>query len=97
MKKLVFILALIVVAFAVLLPFASTTPDGLETLTAEAAENQQQPAWNGLIAEYSLALGNPYVSTLAAGLLGTGIVLAASYALGVTMTHKKQNETPQAI
>jgi pyruvate/2-oxoacid:ferredoxin oxidoreductase beta subunit len=96
MKKLILIGALIVVAFAVLLPFASKTPDGLQTLTAESG-SQQQPVWNGLIAEYSIALGNPYVSTLAAGLLGTGIVLAASYALGSTMTQKKQSETPEPI
>jgi hypothetical protein len=95
MKKLILIAALIMIAFAVLLPFASKTRDGLQTLTDNTG-NQQQPAWNGLMAEYSVALGDPYLSTLVAGLLGTGLVLAASFALGSTMAQKKPQKTAAA-
>ena len=96
MKKLIPIVAAIMVAFAILLPFASKTPDGLQTLT-ENSGNQQQPMWNGIMANYSVAFADPYVSTLIAGLFGTGIVLAASFALGATMTQKKKAEATEKI
>jgi cobalt/nickel transport system permease protein len=96
MKKLILIVAAIMVAFAVLLPFASKTPDGLQTLT-ENSGSQQQPMWNGIMANYSVAFADPYVSTLVAGLFGTGMVLLASFALGATMTQKKKSEAPKKI
>ncbi len=76
------------VIFAVLLPFASKNPDGLQTLT-ESSGKQQQPFWNGLIADYQIAIANPYVSFLVAGVLGVGIVLLTSFALGKTLTNKR--------
>jgi cobalt/nickel transport system permease protein len=96
MKKLILIVAAIMVAFAILLPFASKTPDGLETLT-ENSGNQQQPMWNGIMANYSVTFADPYISTLIAGLFGTGMVLLASFALGATMAQKKKSETPKKI
>jgi uncharacterized membrane protein YciS (DUF1049 family) len=96
MKKVFLIAALLIVTFAVMLPFASKTPDGLETLT-ENSGNQQQPIWNGLIANYSIALSDPYISTLIAGLFGIGIVFTASFALGATLTQKKKNKITEKI
>jgi hypothetical protein len=89
MKKLILVVAALMVAFAVLLPFASKTPDGLQELTQNSG-NSQQPAWGGLMANYSVALSDPYVSTLVAGLLGVGIVLLASFALSATLSQKKE-------
>ena len=96
MKKIIFAVAALMVTFAVLLPFASKTPDGLETLTQNSG-NQQQPAWNGLVANYSVALSDPYVSKLVAGLLGVGIVLLASLALGATLSQKKKPKSANKI
>jgi cobalt/nickel transport system permease protein len=96
MKKLILVVAAIMVVFAVMLPFASKTPDGLQKLTASSG-NQQQPVWKGLMANYSVAFADPYVSVLVAGLLGTGIVLGASFALGSAMTQKKRSERPDKI
>jgi hypothetical protein len=96
MKKTILIVAALIVAFAVLLPFASKTPDGLQALTENSA-SQQRPIWNGLMAEYSVALADPYMSTLAAGLLGVGIVLAAGFALGTTLTQKKSSSTGEQL
>ena len=95
MKKLILIVAAIMVAFAVLLPFASKNPDGLQSMVANSAQQgqQQQPMWNGLMANYSVAFANPYVSMLVAGLFGVGVVLVASFALGATMTQRKKTET----
>lgn len=96
MKKIILVAASIVVALAVLLPFASRTPDGLQTLANNNAK-QEQPIWNGLMAEYTIAMGNPYLSTLVAGLLGTGIVLAAGFALGSATTDKKRGKVAETI
>ena len=90
MKRLLLILALTAIVFAVLLPFASTTPDGLQKLTTDAG-NQQQPIWRGVMANYSVALGDPYISTLAAGLLGIGIVATSAFAVGSFKSQKKSN------
>ena len=89
MKKFFLIVAAIIVALAVLLPFASKTPDGMQTLAATSG-NQQQPVWSGLMANYSIALADPYFSLLIAGLFGTGIVLVVSFGLGVTLARKKK-------
>ncbi|MFB3888005.1 MAG: PDGLE domain-containing protein [Candidatus Bathyarchaeia archaeon] len=89
MKKLLLLVGALMVAFAVLLPFASKTPDGLETLTEDAG-NQQGPVWNGLLADYSAALADPYVSTLVAGLLGTALVLVVGFGLGKSLTTKNK-------
>jgi hypothetical protein len=93
-KKAILAVAALMVALAVLLPFASKTPDGLETLTENSA-TQQESAWNGLMANYSAALGDPYVSTLVAGLFGVGIVLIAGFALGSAA--QKKAKAPQKI
>ena len=89
MKKLILIVAALIVAFAVLLPFTSKTPDGLQTLTENSASQQQQPIWKGLMTEYSVVLADPYISALVAGLLGVGIVLTTGFVLGTTLAQKK--------
>jgi len=59
-----------------------------ETLKVVEAE----PIWNGLMPDYTLpTIENPYLSTLAAGLLGIIIVSAVAYALGNLMS--KVNKT----
>jgi len=88
MKKLILVLAFTVVVFAVLLPFVSRTPDGVQKLTADSG-SQQQPVWHGLMKDYSIGLGDPYVSTLVAGLVGTGIVLAGAFVLASVASKKK--------
>ncbi len=89
MKKLILVVALLLLALVVLLPFASKTPDGLQTLTEESG-SQQQTSWNGLMANYSAALADPYLSSLVAGLLGVGIVLVTGFVLGKAAQSKKK-------
>jgi cobalt/nickel transport system permease protein len=96
MKKLILIIAAIMIAFAIILPFASRTPDGVQDLVATNG-NQQQPVWRGLMGNYSVAFANPYISSLVAGLLGTGLVLAGSFALSISIAPKKKKEATQKI
>jgi cobalt/nickel transport system permease protein len=88
MKNAILVLGVIMVVFAVLLPLISTTPDGLETLVENSSQSPQQPVWNGLMEGYSVALANPYLSTLVAGLLGVGSVLAVSMAVSTSLKRK---------
>ncbi len=88
MKEILLIFAAIIVCFSVLLPFASTTPDGLETLNEKHA-TQQQSLWSGMFTDYSIALGDPYLSRLVAGFVGVGIVAGASFALSLTVKKRR--------
>ena len=89
-------MSLFFVALVLLVPFASPTPDGLETLV-EVSE-AQEPAWNGLIGDYSVAaISNSYLSTIIAGILGTAIVFAVTFLIGSKFSPKKKKEATKAF
>jgi len=91
-RRQIVMVALIVVALAVLLPFASKNPDGLQKLVADSGTKIEQ-AWNGLMSGYSISLvGNGYISTFLAGLFGIVAVLLATFLLGKTVAPKKKGE-----
>ena len=95
MRKQIIMVTLIVVVFAVLLPFASKNPDGLQKLVTDSGTNIEQ-AWNGLMSGYSIAsVGNGYVSTFLAGLFGILAVLAATFLLGKAVAPKKDKSVKQ--
>ncbi len=90
-KKLVFALAAVLVGLAVLLPFASSNPDGLEKVLQNSGATEQKPFWEGLMGDYSVSLiGNSYASTLLAGVVGIIIVLVAGLVVGKVIMPKKQ-------
>lgn len=83
MLGLIKALVIMLIGFAVLAPFASSDPDGLEKwlkpLTIEKPEN----LWSGLMPDYTLpTVENPYLSTVLAGFFGVLLVLGASFAVG---------------
>ena len=83
MKKYLAAIGALLVFIAVFLPLASSNPDGLESVAISLGANEKQPFWNGIMADYSLpSLGDPYTSTLIAGVVGTLMVLAAGLLLG---------------
>ena len=89
MKKYFGITALIVVFLAILIPFASSNPDGLERVVETFGVEEHEPLWNGLMSDYTVgAIGNPYVSTLLAGVFGTFMVLLVGFLLGKVMMPK---------
>ncbi|MEM3580718.1 MAG: hypothetical protein QXH40_06730 [Candidatus Bathyarchaeia archaeon] len=93
MKGYVKALILIAVGLAILIPFASSYPDGLETVAETLKVEEVEPVWKGLMPDYTLpAIDNPYLSTLAAGFFGIIIVSAAAYALG-NLISKQEEET----
>ena len=89
MKKHLGILALIVAFLAIFIPFASSNPDGLERVVETFGVTEHQPFWNGLMSDYAVsAIGNPYVSTLLAGVFGTFMVLLTAFLLGKAIAPK---------
>jgi len=90
MRDLAKVLLAVIVGLAILLPFASAYPDGLETVAQNASVEGPEGLWHGLMPDYSLpAIGNPYFSTLASGLAGIFLVLILVYLVGMAATQKK--------
>jgi len=90
MKDSAKVLLAVVVGLAILLPFASAYPDGLETVAQNAGIEDPEGLWHGLMPDYSLpTIENPYFSTLASGLAGIFLVLVFAFLVGVASTRKK--------
>jgi hypothetical protein len=89
MNKRIAIIAAIMVFLAVFIPLASSNPDGLERVAENFGVAEHEPIWNGIMSDYAIAaIGNPYVSTLLAGVFGTLMVLIAGFLLGKAITPK---------
>lgn len=87
MKKHFGILIFTLIGLAVLIPFASEAPDGLEKVAESLGIGEHEPIWSGLMPDYSLpTVNNPYVSTLLAGFLGVFVVFGTAYLLGNAIT-----------
>jgi cobalt/nickel transport protein len=75
------------VCLAVLTPFASEFPDGLEKVVETFQIEEKEPIWNGLMPDYTLpTIENKYASTLLAGVCGFFLVLITAYTIGLTAT-----------
>ena len=87
MKTYLKALILILVCLAVLIPFASNCPDGLEKVVETLGIEEHTPTWTGLMPDYTLpTIDDPYVSTLLAGTFGIFLVLGVAFALGIAVT-----------
>lgn len=83
-------LILILVFLALLIPFASENPDGLEKVVETLGVEEHEPFWSGLMPDYTLpAIENGYASTLLAGVFGTLLVLGLSYTVGMAIAKKE--------
>jgi cobalt/nickel transport protein len=89
MKRHFAVIAAIMVFLAVFIPLASSSPDGLERVAETFGVAEHAPFWNGIMSDYAIAaIGNPYVSTLLAGVFGTFMVLLAAFLLGKAIAPK---------
>jgi hypothetical protein len=94
MNKYFAVIAAIMVFLAVFIPLASSSPDGLERVAETFGVEEHAPFWNGIMSDYAIAaIGNPYVSTLLAGVFGTFMVLLAAFLLGKAIAPKN----PEAL
>ncbi len=86
MKGYVKALILILVCLAVLIPFASSDPDGLEKVAETLGVEETESPSVGLMPDYTVpAVENVYSSTLIAGIIGVVLVLGATLVLGKSM------------
>ena len=86
MKEYLKTLILILVLIMVLIPFASSAPDGLERVAETLEIEEHEPMWTGLMPDYTLpTIDNPYVSTLFAGTFGVFLVLGVAFMLGMAI------------
>jgi hypothetical protein len=87
MKKFIIATIMIAIFLVVLIPFASSNPDGLEKVVVTYGAQEHQSIWNGIMADYSFfSIGNQYISTLFAGIFGVVAVLVAGLVLSKVMT-----------
>jgi hypothetical protein len=91
MKKYLAATAMVVGLLVIFIPFASSSPDGLQRVATSMGIEEPEPIWHGLMSDYSVnALGEGYMSTLTAGVLGILMVLGASLVLGAAVTKRNQ-------
>ena len=91
MKGYVKALILILVCLAVLIPFVSSDPDGLEKVAETLGIEETESISAGLMPDYTVpTIENSYLSTLVAGILGVFLVLGAALVLGKTIAKPKK-------
>ncbi|MFQ5758090.1 MAG: PDGLE domain-containing protein [Candidatus Bathyarchaeia archaeon] len=89
MKGYVRWITFILLGLAVLIPFASTFPDGLEKVLEYLEIEEPKPIWMGLMPDYALpGIEDPYMATLLSGVVGVFLVLVASWVVGRMVTRK---------
>lgn len=89
MKKYLAAIALLTIFLAIFIPLASSDPDGLEKVAETMGVEEQEPVWGGVMSDYSAeAVGNPYLSTLLAGVFGIAMVLLVSFIFGKSVRKK---------
>lgn len=89
MKKMIALVAVLLMFLAVSIPFGSSYPDGLEKVAKTLGVAESEPVWKGLLSLYSFgAPSNPYVSTLITGIFGTLLVIVFSLVLGLIIAKR---------
>jgi len=72
-----------IVALAMLIPLASTFPDGLERVVETLGVKAETGVWHAPMPDYTIdVITNSYVSTFTAGLTGFLIVLVVTWLIG---------------
>lgn len=97
-------LIIIIAGLAMLIPFASNYPDGLEKVAESLDVREPQQLWEGLMPDYTLHMvENPYLTKLISGLIGLIIVFLTTYGIGTVisrrntaMNSKKVNQKEKA-
>lgn len=90
MKGIIKPVLLIIVGLAVLTPFASTHPDGLERVAEALGIRESESVWSGLMPDYTfLRVENPYLTKLISGLIGLFLVFVIAWGVGWVIVRKK--------
>lgn len=90
MKGITKAIILIIIGLAVLLPFVSTYPDGLEKVVESLGIEEPESIWRGLMPDYAFFIENPYMSKLISGLIGLFLVFVMAWGIGWIFAHKNR-------
>ena len=83
MRTYIKVLSLILISLAVLIPFASSSPDGLKKVAENLGVEETEPVTHGVMPDYTVPIvEHEYSSTLIAGVIGVFLVLGAGLLLG---------------
>ena len=89
MKGVTKAIVLIILGLALLIPFASTYPDGLEKVAESLGIKESKPFWSGLMPDYTIhVIENPYLGKLISGLIGLFLVLSVAWVIGWAIARK---------
>lgn len=92
MKNIAKTIVVIIVALIILIPFASTYPDGLEKVVESIGIEEPKPFWGGLMPDYTFALvKNSYFTMLISGLVGVFFVCGIAWIMGLMATHENKH------
>jgi len=81
---------LIIVGLAILIPFASTFPDGFERVVGSLGLDEPEPFWSGPMPDYTLPLStNPYMTKLISGLIGLFLAFGIAWSVGWAIARKQ--------
>ena len=84
---------LILAGLLVLIPFASSEPDGLEKTVETLGVEETDSTYMGLMADYRIeGVNDSFISTAVAGAVGFGLVLGLGTVLGKSL-NKTSKET----
>ncbi len=93
MKGYLKALILILFCLAILIPFASDFPDGLEKVAETLGVEENDQPWIGLMPDYKLpTIEIPYISTLIAGIFGVCLVFCVAFLFGVAINKTRKRD-----
>ena len=86
MKSYIKVVVLILAGLLVLIPFASSEPDGLEKTVETLGVEETDSTYTGLMADYNVeGVENSFTSTAIAGVAGFLAVLGIGVVLGKSL------------
>ena len=91
MRSLTKSIIIVIVGLAVLIPFASPFPDGLERVAESLGIDKPEALWSGPMADYAFPfIENPYMTTLISGLIGIFLALGITWVVGTAIVRKNR-------
>ena len=79
---------LLIIGLGVLILFASNAPDGLETVTDDLGYSEPGLLFRGFFQDYLVNIGNSWLGTLLAGIMGILIIVVFFMALQYTVSKR---------
>jgi cobalt/nickel transport system permease protein len=91
-KRYIIAVCGILIFLAIFIPLASTNPDGLEKVVISLGAKEGDNFWSGILPNYEVSgVGNGYLSTLIAGIIGVVLVLLVGLLLTKGLKPKTVN------